>query len=229
MAGLFGLIYTAFTLGTKAAMSIKDNAENEKYRQEAIHKNEQSYIDSKGYSCSVENGRRVMYANEYLNGYDKLPDKVLKYVDNGEIIKNFSKEEREQLETYYYNEAKKTNKTVYRIGGKFDNYSDVGSGKPKGYRYKDLNTNAIYVIRKFNGIKFYMDIKTGLLVRKTDGQIKREETCGNVDDKISPLLKNTMTDTIENINCDLLNYQKTYGLIDYQNNKCFLNGEDWYE
>ena len=29
------------------------------------------------------------------------------------------------------------NKTVYRIGGKFDNYSDVGSGKPKGYRYKD--------------------------------------------------------------------------------------------
>lgn len=229
MAGLFGLLYTAFTLGTKAGMSIKENIENENYRQEAIQRNNSIYIDSKGNACSTKDSKKVMYANEYLHGYNNPPDKVLKYVDTGEIIRNFSEEDRKQTEVYYYNEAKKLNRTAYRIGGKYDNYCNVGVGKPKGYRYKDMATGAIYVVREFNGMRFYMDIKTGLLVRKTDGQFKREEERKNKNYYKSDFLRDIKENTMERINQDLIAYQKRYGKIDYRNGFCSLDGSDWYE
>lgn len=229
MAGLFGFLYTAFTLGAKAGMSIKENIENKNYRQEAIQKNEKVYIDSNGYACSTKDGRKVMYANEYLHGYNNLPDKVLKYVDTDEIISNFSKEDREQTETYYYNEAVKLNRTAYRIGGKYDSYCNIGVGKPKGYRYKDIKTNAIYVVREFNSMKFYMDIKTGLLVRKTDGQLKLEKEKENKNYYTSDFLKDIKENTMKRVNQDLLAFQKKHGSIDYRNDRCFLNGIDKYE
>lgn len=229
MAGLFGFLYTAFTLGVKAAVSVKENSENNKYKQEAIQKGEMIYINSKGDACSTKDGRKVMYANEYLHGYNNPPDKVLKYVGTDEIIRNFSKEDRDETEIYFYNEAKKLNRTAYRIGGKNDNYCNVGVGKPKGYRYKDMETGDIYVIREFNGIRFYMDINTGLLIRKTDGQLKREEKYGKPEDKLSPLLKDIVNNTMKTANQDLLAYQKKYASIDYRNDRCFLNGDDWYE
>jgi hypothetical protein len=229
MAGLFGFLYTAFTLGTKAVMSIKENIENENYRQDAIQKNEYTYIDSKGNACSTKNGRKVMYANEYLHGYNNLPDKVLKYVDTDEIIRNFSQEDRNKTETYYYNEAKKLNRTAYRIGGKYDKYCNVGDGKPKGYRYKDMSTNAIYVIRQFNNMRFYMDINTGLLVRKTDGQLKLDEERKNQNGHLSDFLKDIKENTMNRVNKDLLLFQERNNLIDYKNNQCFLDGRDLYE
>lgn len=229
MAGLFGFLYTAFTLGTKAGMSIKENIENKNYRQEAIQKSEHIYIDSKGNVCSTKDGKKVMYANEYLHGYNNLPDKVLKYVDTDEVIINFSKEDRERTEAYYYNEAKKLNRTAYRIGGKLDNYCNAGEGKAKGYRYKDISTGAIYVVREFNGIRFYMDIKTGILVRKTDGQIKLEKEKESKNYYLSDFLRDIKENTMKRINQDLLVYQKRNGIIDYRNDRCILDGRDRYE
>lgn len=229
MPGLFGLIYTTCMLAIKAGVSIKENYENEKYRQKAIKDKEQVYVDSKGNVCFAKDGKKVMYSNEYLYGYNNPPNKVLKYVDSEEIIRNFSQEDKDETETYYFNEAKKLNRTAYRIGGKYDNYCNVGSSEPKGYRYKDINTGNIYVIREFNGIRFYMDIKNGFLIRKTDGQLEREKKHKKTKENIHPLLKDFVVNIIEKTNKDALEYQKKYNKIDYQNNRCFLDGRDWHE
>lgn len=46
-----------------------------------------------------------------------------------------------------------------------------------GIGYYDIETQRLFVIRKILGCNFYMDVKTWEVVRRTDGEIKRERKC----------------------------------------------------
>ena len=219
--GLFGLFYTVFALGVKGTKSIKAANINKKRRNESITSNKQTYIDSDGCERLTYNNQKVLQTYIYTKTpYCEYKDYVLKQVDSNNIIKNYSAEKRNQEENERYNDAIKNGKTVYRLGTLRDNYYH---SRINGYRYKDINTNAIYVIRSLNGVKFYMDIDTGQFIRETDGEVIRNKTEGayHHDEKEYEILR-------QKINTQQKKYLEQYGYIDPRNSHC-NGGTDWYE
>lgn len=220
--GLFGLFYTMFVGGTKCALGVKTNAENEKKRKEAISKGTETYVDNKGCLRLVSNNKKVMKTyvyNKFSGGEYK--DYVLKYVDSNIIVRNYSREKRRFSEEKKYAIAKEFGKTVYRLGDDRDSY--IKTNLP-GYRYKDLNTGDIYVIRQLNGVLFYMDINTGLFIRETDGEIEKrnDERAYHHDKKEYEMLRQKMNKSQQE-------YFDKNGKINSQSTKCICGGRDWYE
>lgn len=87
----------------------------------------------------------------------------------GEVVRNFDEEERE-----------KAPGTVTKLTGYSCCDASVRRRDAEGYRFKDRVTGDIYCARqiqydKYRYASFYMDIKTGNLIRLTDWQIEREK------------------------------------------------------
>jgi len=208
--GLFGIVYTAFVLGAKGYMGIKKSINDSNAREKAKNEGKEIYVGEDGIGRCVKDGRPVIHCYEYLNGYNEKPDRVLKYAGTNEIIRNFSEENRKQTQEQSYKIAKEKGYTVYRIGEKFD---DHFHDKCRGFRYKDIQTGKIYVIREVCGCKYYMDVKTGLLVRKTDGQIEKEKYNAENNPICHKLnQKRDEEHVMENFNKKQLEYSEKYGL-----------------
>lgn len=220
--GLFGLFYTAFALGTRSITNIKNCIENENRRQNSIHRGKETYIDERGCERLVSNNQKVIKTYIYKKtAGEEYKDYVLKVMESNEIIRNYSEEERNKEENLKYNQAIANDKTTYRLGSKNDHY--LGTAMP-GYRYKDIKTGDIYVIRVFNGARYYMNIKNGEIVRMTDGQLKAEKDVKaykhNHDDYEKMRIK---------INKEQQEYLKTYGSVNERSNYCNMCGGDLYE
>ena len=87
----------------------------------------------------------------------------------GQVIRNFNNEERANAPG-----------TVTQLAGYSCRDASVRRRDAEGLRFKDRKTNAIYCIRsieyeKYKYISFYMDIKTGNLIRLTDYSLQEEE------------------------------------------------------
>lgn len=170
---MFGLFYTLLTCGTCCVKGIRDNIENERYKQ--------NY-------CDNETG---IYYDRSIKKHDKITGKIVTYqqdndtkdmwivdVETCKPIRNITLLMAEQ----HYQEEKqkfltgKTNKTYVRYG------NDIHSkDKCIGVRFKDLLTGKIYVMRtivewdrstrKFQTKKIcdcLMDIETGKYIRPSD-------------------------------------------------------------
>lgn len=171
--GLFGLFYSAVVLGAYGASGVKSCVENSNRRQQAAAKGEEFYLDDKCCLRLVSNDLKVMKSTLW----DDCPqgqkgDRILRSVDDSRIIRNYTKEERDEREEVRRNRAIRKGRTAYRLGLAKDDY--VNTNMP-GCRYKDLKTGAIYVVRMIDRVNFYMDIKTGEFVRETDGEIIRNK------------------------------------------------------
>lgn len=219
--GLFGLFYTVFVVGAKGVKAIKSKNENEKRRIDSIVKGNETYIGDDGCQRLNSNNQKVMQTYVYkTTPYGEYRDYVLKQVGSNNIIKNYSEEKRNKEELQNYYNATLEGKTVYRLGTLRDNYYKSAIN---GYRYKDINTGTVYVIRTLNGVKFYMDIGTGEFIRETDGELIRSK---------NPNAHHHDKDEYEKLrqkfNEEQVRYFKEYGRINSRNTYC-RGGKDWYE
>jgi hypothetical protein len=161
---IFGIIYTLIT-SIGALFYLKDeNNENKKNRKLYKHPNETTYIDTKGRSRLLSNNELVFYT------HDKNGDYILENV-SGHVYRNFSEEERNRSMKREKTKALNNNETTYCI----DSNKHKNDWTCKGKRFKDFKTGDIYVIRYINYKYYYMNVKNGMIIRKTDWQIKHDK------------------------------------------------------
>ena len=180
---MFGLVYALTKIAATVFTSSKAAIEEHKAIQEGYKAKEQGnnlanvYSDRLGHLRDLDTRESVMIDNisKEANGEDA-------YLRNkyGEPVRNLSEEKREKE----YKEAQANRdlrRTVCEWKGPWST-SYVGiNGRPyySGIQYKDLDNGRIYVCRLFKFPKelniigsgnYYMDVRTGLLVRETDSQ-----------------------------------------------------------
>lgn len=164
MIYIFGLIYTVVASIGVFFHSINENKENEKNKIRYKHPNKLTYIDTKGRSRLLSNDELVFYV------YDKNGDYILENAA-GYVYRNFSKEERIRKLNELKDSALKNKESTYCI----DDNNHKKDWICKGKRFKDFKTGDVYVVRWINYKYYYMNISNGLLVRKTDWQIKQDK------------------------------------------------------
>ena len=160
---MLGLIYTLIiSIGLIIHWS-KEKKENIKCKTLYKHKDGLTYTDFNGRSRLLNDDTLVFYT------HNKNGDYILEDA-SGNVYKNFSEEKREK-------KLKKTREEL--INNKNSTYciSEDNHKKDwicKGKRFSDIKTGDIYVIRYINGKYYYMNVQNGILVRKTDWQIKKD-------------------------------------------------------
>ena len=161
---MFGVLYTIFVSIGLFFHKLKESAENTENKTKFKNPDGLTYIDTRGSSRLLSNDEMVFYM------HDKNGDYVLKNA-SGHVYKNFSEEKRNKFVEESLQRAKINNETTYCI----DDDDHDSTREIKGRRFKDFKTGAIYVIRRINYKYYYMDISTGMIVRKTDYQIREDE------------------------------------------------------
>lgn len=169
MITIFGLLYTAIVSIGAYLHSVNESAENEKNKKLYKHSNGLTYIDTKGRSRLLSNNEIVFYTND-KNGDYVLADSC------GNIYRNFSEEKRTQECCELKKTASKNRETTYCC----DNNNHSKDWECKGKRFKDFETGDVYIIRCINNKYYYMNMSDGLIVRKTDWQLKQDEKMKNV-------------------------------------------------
>lgn len=161
---MFGLLYTLFVTLGYVKKEFTESIENSKYKK--IYKNTDglTYTDTKGRSRLLSTNEIVFYTHSPNGEY------ILENI-SGEIIKNFTLEERQQKQKNSKEAAIYNQSSTYCIDEN-DHHNDWVC---KGKRFKDFKTGNIYVIRNIQGKYYYMDINNGFLVRKTDWQLQKEQ------------------------------------------------------
>lgn len=173
---IFGLLYTVIVSIGAMFHSIDENIENEKNKKRYKNSNGLTYIDTKGRSRLLSNDEIVFYTN------DKNADYILEDA-NGNVYKNFSEEKR--MKDYFERKkmALENRETTYC----HDDNNHCKDWECKGKRFKDFETGEIYIIRCINYKYYYMNISNGMIVRKTDWQIKQDEKMKNVKSYLKDL------------------------------------------
>lgn len=158
------MIYTIFVSIGAFFHSIKENKENEKGKSLYRHPDGLTYTDTKGRSRLLTNNEIVFYT------HNKNGDYILVDV-SGHVYKKFSEDERVQKINERKEIAIKNNETTYCI----DDNNHRNDWICQGKRFKDFTTGDIYIIRYINYKYYYMNASNGMLVRKTDWQIKHDD------------------------------------------------------
>lgn len=174
---MFGLLYSiglgigAIFSGTKGAINNIQAYNRGLERYNNAEDFSRTYIDRKG--CT-----RDLVSNQFVSvrrSFDYKDDDDLYVWQNGNKVRNVSEEERE----YKFQIGKEGN-WLNRTADLYDprNWSLQHDKKVKikGAFYRDLYNDNIYVCREFyvkeKYTRFYMDIYTGYLVRKSDRQLE---------------------------------------------------------
>lgn len=161
---MVGFIYFAVIGVGLLIHFINENKENEENKKRYRHPNGLTYIDNKGRSRLLSNDKLVFYT------HDKNGDYILEDV-SGHVYRNFSEEKRVKWLNDEKKRAIENKESTYCL----DDNNHRKDWTCKGKRFVDLKTGNIYVIRYIKYKYYYMDISTGLLVRKTDWQIKKDD------------------------------------------------------
>ena len=161
---IFGIIYTIIVSIGAFFHSINKSIDNEKNKTIYKHPNGMTYIDTKGRSRLLSNDELVFYT------YDRNGNYVLEDV-SGHIYRNFSEEKRSQELNERKEKAMSNKETTYCI----DDDNHRKDWVCKGKRFKDFKTGEIYVIRYIKYKYYYINISNGMIVRKTDWQIKQDK------------------------------------------------------
>lgn len=163
---MFGLFYSLFVSAGCVVHKHNEYKENQENKIKYRHPDGLTYVDTKGQSRLISNDEIVFYT--WKNG-----DYVLERM-NGIVIKNFSAEKRHKQVEENEKKAIAHKETTYCID---ENTHE--KERCKGKRFKDFATGDIYVIRCLNYTYWYLNIDTGMIVRKTDWQLKHDEKSKN--------------------------------------------------
>ena len=213
--GLFGLIYTSIVTLANMYKNISNDSTNMYRRKIAKENGSNFYVGSDNEIHYVKDGRKIMFTNEYTRGYSTEPDKVLKYVDTGEIIHNYTKDKRIDRESKAYLAAIEKGYSTYRLGGLGEDY---GHTDCRGYRFMEIETGRIFVIRTVCSEDFFMDVETTLLVRHTDEYLERLEKYKQQNHITYQLHLNHIKENMfENFNKQQLDYIEKFGRKNYRN------------
>lgn len=136
--GLFGLFYTAFGLGCKGAMGIKNSLEDNENRVKYRHDETNTYLDHNMTTRDLRTNHRMSTETKW-NGEIWLRD-----CDTGHYIRNLTVERAEKK--YQEEKAKAERGLSDRTHIQYGNI-DYHNEKIPGYRYKDFKTGEIYVVR----------------------------------------------------------------------------------
>lgn len=187
---MFGVLY-AISVGIGSIISgtkgIIDNSKAYNRGEQRYQSGEdlsRTYIDRKG-------ATRDLVSNQYVDvrrSFDSRDDDDLYVWQNGNKIRNVSELKRER-EFYLGTQGNCLNRTADLYDRRYWSLGRSSNAKIKGSFYKDLETGDIYVCRSFyvekSTVLFYMSIKTGYLIRKSDTQFDYESKYPNnvVDNK----------------------------------------------
>ena len=175
---MFGIFYALFGGTMRGAAAVKKTWENEVKKEEAKRNGKLTYHGYQNELRLVENDRQVV--NTFLDNGDH----VIKDILNDVIYINMSKEEREKDKIKAIN----NNKTIVRLGDKYTKYIFKNS------LWNNINVwwiggNDVYTehpvnIVNINGIYFYLDLITGNLLRKIDGETEEKKIGSLTSDEI---------------------------------------------
>lgn len=178
---MFGILYTLFGLGVSGGNKIKKGIESDRNKERAIKSGDLTYYGRKGEHL-VSNDKLIHH------GYNSRGDEVIQDMRSGKVYHNITDKKRREI----IDKAKNEGKTVIDKGSHdYSNpfYTDFKDRWWFG-RY-DLNVQFIDIKTKtyfrrvcINGYYFYMDIETGLLVRKSDPYIDTYRTGDLSEDEI---------------------------------------------
>lgn len=185
---MFGLLcFGAMVVGTVYS-GLKAGSENAQHMKIAEVKRRTGnnraniYHDRHGATRDLNTGKRVTIDNLYI-AESKGKDAWM-YDEKGKPIRNLSEEIRDENYRRFIR-SDHTGKTVapWKKGCSYAYVGRDGNPYASGDQYKDLRNYRVYVCRRFEFPKevdsapynrgwgnYYMDIKTGLLVRETDSQ-----------------------------------------------------------
>lgn len=167
MIGIFLVLGELFARG---ALSLRETYKNEIYKKTDVTKDGLCYIDSKG--------RRRLLSNDHVADLSTDPytgDYILTDIKTRRVIKNFSAEKRAENRKKNIEIMKKYGNTVY-YEDKYKTYTDTH--EPYGVRFYDGETGECYVIRNIAETCWFMRVKDGKIIRKTDRQIAIEKGKG---------------------------------------------------
>jgi len=135
---LFGLFYAAFVGSTMAINKHKENKEDKFNKNRAINDGDLTYFDHRGVERLVSNDHMVLQMKNHMR------EDVLKDLDTGRVIRNYSKEaEQEALE-----EARKKSKDIHFeiVGIVKDLYPELIKRVHRGTLvYKCVDNNNYYM------------------------------------------------------------------------------------
>lgn len=160
---MFGIFYLLFNGTMSGIAKTKQKIENKNAKERAKLNGNLTYYGENGERL-VSNDRSVY--RKTINGDDVLAD-----LYTGEVYKNFSEEKRRKKEKM----ALEKGCTVIPIH--YDELQDFN--KKERYQLKtimikpecrDIDTKQFYIIVYINGLRFYMEIVTGLIVRLADNE-----------------------------------------------------------
>ena len=178
---MFGILYTLFGLGVNGVNKIKESVDDSNNREKAKRNGELTYYGKNGQHL-VSNGRLIH------RGHNHSGDEVVKDMYNGKIYVNLSEEERKKI----IDKALQEGRTVVDTGSYDHSNPFYRYFKDKWWfrrydlnvRYIDIETKKYFRRVCINGYYFYMDIETGLLVRKSDPYIDTYRTGDLSEDEI---------------------------------------------
>lgn len=181
---MIGIIYSLFSLGVKGGNKVKENIDDTKSREEAKRNGDLTYY-AKGGQHLVSNGRLIH------KGRNSQGDEVIEDMYNDHVYVNLSEKKRKEI----INEALKEGRTVIDKGSHDITNPFYANFKDKWWfgrydlnvRFIDIKTNRYFRIVCINGYDFYMDIETGLLVRKSDFCINKYKIGNLTEDEIIDL------------------------------------------
>lgn len=168
---MFGLIYSLIVGTGLEGHSIMDKVENDNRRVNNVDPDEMTYLDTKGKTRFVSDNKQAFY--QTINGDMCLVDA------KGNIRKNCTADKREEKRNASYEKAIANGETTYCIDEREHRFEH-----PQGQRFKDLKTGDVYLIRRIRGKYYYIDFKTGDVVRKTDDQLKEDKILGTTPHEI---------------------------------------------
>jgi hypothetical protein len=161
---MFGLILAMLKGACRFASAINDSVEDKKSREDFTSEDGIYYMDHRGELRLSTNGRRVAKTTTFEG------DEVLTDLVTSEIYVNYTQEKAEKEQRESIEAQKKYGGTTICLGLERNYAHYIGKGNPpKGARFKDVKTGAIYVIRQIDGMyTHYVDVNTGKVVRLTD-------------------------------------------------------------
>ena len=171
---MFGIFYMLYCGVVGIVGKTRDVIEDGSKKDKAVRMNDFTYYDSHNQLRMVSNDRQVYITTDNNN------HKVVKDLFNGTVYKDITKER----ERWRIGEAKSSGNTVitdYHIWKNVKNYTSKHWYQCHALPcYKDIETGKLYKDVRINGIRFYMDVESGYIVRPLDG-----EDLSNVMNRVS--------------------------------------------
>lgn len=164
---MLGAIMIALGITAFTVEGIRNDFRNSESKERAIREGREWYVDHKGKTKCLRDNKPAVLTTMRINGSDH---KVLKYVGSNVIAADITQKRFDELSKKSYEWAKKIGASVYLYED--TNHCEKENDIP-GSKVKDIKTGDIYVLRAYGflGTVYYVNIKTGELVRPADSEI----------------------------------------------------------